>query len=192
MDEKTFLEDLIKEAEEKEELRTQAFYDLLLLEISKLQDQIANNFYEAEKEIELINRFILSKNSTIQNKVDWLEKKLEAYIREKGEKTLEMPHGTLKMHKKPDRIEIADLDLFLKHAKKEMLSVIPEQIKPDLTKIKSFMKTNFPPKGVKIIEGETEFSYKLRKDDENVRPQKTRVNRTESTSDNEIALRQSA
>ena len=104
MNEKSFIDDLIKEAEEKEELRTAAYYDLLLLEISKLQDQIADNFSEAEKEIDFINRFALSKNTTLQGKVDWLAKKLEAYIKEKGEKTLDMPHGTLKMHKKPDKI----------------------------------------------------------------------------------------
>ena len=41
------------------------------------------------------------------------------------------------MHKKPDRVEIEDLDLFLKKAKPEMLTIIPEQVKPDMNKIKN-------------------------------------------------------
>lgn len=188
----SFIDELIKEAEEKEDLRTQAFYDLLLLEISKLQDQIENNFTEAEKEIDLINRFALSKNTSIQNRIDWLEKKLEAYIKEKGDKTIDLAHGTLKMHKRPDKIEIADLELFLKHAKKEMLAVIPEQMKPDLTKIKSFIKSNYVPKGIKVIEGEVEFSYKLKKETNNGRAKETGDNGAESAGGDETAFRLTA
>ncbi len=65
------------------------------------------------------------------------------------------------MHKKPDRVEIEDLELFLKKAKPEMLSIIPEQLKPDLNKIKNYIKNKPVPPGVKVIEGKEEFSYKL-------------------------------
>lgn len=188
----SFIDDLIKEAEEKDELRTAAYYDLLLLEIGNLQDQIVDNFSEVEKEIELINRFVLSKNSILQNKIDWLSKKLEAYIKEKGEKTIDLPHGTLKMHKRQDKIEISDLDLFLKHAKKEMLSVIPEQLKPDLNKIKSLVKGRFIPAGVKVIPGEIEFSYKIKKDGENGRQEEIGNIGIESAGNNGAQIRLTA
>ena len=156
-----FLDELIQEAEQKEEQQTEAYFDLLLLAIRKLSQQIEYNFHEAEKECSMINNFILHKNTQLQERMKWLELKLEAFIRERGEKTITLPNGTLKMHKKPDKVEIDDLEVFLKKAKPEMLTVIPEQVKPDLNKIKTYVKTRPVPPGIKIIEGKEEFSYKL-------------------------------
>lgn len=164
-----FLDELLMEVEAKEQQQTEAGYDLMLLAIRKYQSEIKRNFEEGDKECQLIQNFVLSKNSQIQEKVNWLEKKLEAYIREREEKTITLPNGTLKMHKKPDRIEVEDLELFLKNARKEWLTVIPEQLKPNLLAIKNHIKTRPTPKGVKIIEGQVEFSYSLNKEDENAR-----------------------
>jgi hypothetical protein len=77
------------------------------------------------------------------------------------------------MHKKPDKIEVEDLELFLKKAKPEMLTVIPEQVKPNLNKIKSYIKTKPVPKGIKLIEGKEEFSYKLNGEESNGRKKET-------------------
>ena len=55
------------------------------------------------------------------------------------------------MHKKPDKVEIEDIDLFLKKAKPEMLTVVPEQVKPDLNKIKNYIKSKPVPPGIKVI-----------------------------------------
>ena len=168
-----FLDELLKEAEEKEEEQTEAYYDLLLMGIRKLQDQIGYNFHQAEKECQMINSFTLHKNAQLQEKIRWSEMKLEAFIREKQEKTIALANGTLKMHKKPDKVEIEDVDLFLKNAKPEMLTVIPEQVKPDLNKIKAFIKTKPVPPGVKLLEGKEEFSYKLNKEEENAGKKET-------------------
>lgn len=156
-----FIDDLIKEAEEKEEQQTEAYFDLLLLEIKRLNSEIEKNFTEADKEAELIKNWALTKNSKIQNRIDWLAIKLEAFIRERKEKTIELPNGVLKMHKKPDKVEITDMDLFLKHARSELLTVVPEQLKPDLNKIKAWIKGHILPKGVTVTKGKEEFSYKL-------------------------------
>ena len=156
-----FIDDLIKEAEEKEEKQTEAYYDILLLEIKRLNSEIEKNFTEAEKEAELIKNWALTKNSKLQNRVDWLALKLEAFIKEREEKTIELPNGVLKMHKKPDKVEITDMDLFLKHARSELLTVVPEQLKPDLNKIKAWLKGHTLPKGVTVTKGKEEFSYKL-------------------------------
>ena len=127
-----FLEELLQEAEIKEEEQTEAYFDLLLLQIKQLTKQIEYNFSQSEKECSMINSFVLHKNAQLQEKIRWLEMKLEAFIKEKKEKTIALPNGTLKMHKKPDRVEIENLDLFLKKAKPEMLTVVPESYKPDM------------------------------------------------------------
>jgi hypothetical protein len=165
---------MLTEIELKEEHQTEAGYDLMLLAIKKYQSDIEHNFQEAEKECTMIRNFVLSKNSQIQERIKWLEMKLEAFIREREEKTISLCNGTLKVHKKPDRIEVEDLELFLKNAKSEWLTVIPEQLKPNLLAIKNHIKTRPVPSGIKVLEGQIEFSYTLNKEEENAR-EKTEV-----------------
>ena len=172
MSDKTFLDELLEEAELREEIRTEEYYDLVLLQIKNLQGQIASNFSEAEKEIQHINNWVLNRNMVLDERCKMLARKLESFIRERQVKTIELPNGTLKMHKKPDKIEIENLELFLKHARPEVLTIIPEQVKPDLSKIKNFIKRKPVPAGVIIIEGKEEFSYKLRTEVENGRQEK--------------------
>jgi hypothetical protein len=48
-------------------------------------------------------------------------------------------------------------------ASQDMLSVIPEAVKPDLNKIKAFIKkSGRVPVGIKLIEGKIIFSVKLK------------------------------
>lgn len=167
--EMNFLDELLQEVEQKEVERDEAYFDLLLLQIKQINNQISYNFSQAEKECSMINNFVLQKNAQLQEKVRWLELKLEGFIRERGVKSIPLTNGTLKMHKKSDRIEIEDLEHFLKIARKEWLTVIPEQLKPNLLAIKNHIKTRPIPKGVKVIEGQVEFSYSLNKEEENAR-----------------------
>lgn len=163
MNESNFLDELLAEAEIKEEKRTSAFFDLIVMEVSKLESEISYNFTEMEKEIEIIKEWALKRNSVIQERADFLKLKLESYIRQEGKKTIDLPHGTLKIRKMPDKVEITDLNLFLTKANSEMLTVIPEQVKPDLNKIKSFIKmTTKIPEGVTLIEGREEFKLALK------------------------------
>ena len=157
-----FLDELLEEAEQKEEQQTEAYYDLVLLQIKTLSGMIEKNFQEADKECELIKNWALTKNAQTNEKIRLLELKLEAFIKEEGKKTIDLPNGTLKYHKKQDKVEIADLDLFLKKADTELLTIIPEQVKPNLTKIKSYIGVRPTPDGVKVIEGKEEFTYKLK------------------------------
>ena len=173
MSEKTFLDELLEEAESKEFYQTEAYYDIILLQIKNLQKQIATNFNETEKEILHLNNWTLQRNMVLDERCKMLESKLEFFIRERQVKTIELPNGTLKMHKKPDKVEIEDLELFLKYARPEVLTIIPEQVKPDLGKLKSFIKTKPVPAGVIVIEGKEEFSYKLRQEVEDGREEET-------------------
>ncbi len=160
--ESNFIDELLLEAEAKELMLTKAHYDLVLLEISRLQQQITDNFNEVELEVKIINNWALQKNSQMQDRISFYEKKLEAFIREEGLKTIELPNGILKLHKKPDKAEVTDVEVFLTHAKQELVKLIPEQVKPDLNKIKAYIKLHrVIPNGVTVIEGREEFSYKL-------------------------------
>jgi hypothetical protein len=169
MSDKTFLDELLEEAESKEAYNTEAYHDLILMQIKNLQGQIANNFSEAEKEVQHINNWVLQRNLVLDERCKMLARKLEAFIRERQVKTIELPNGILKIRKRQDKIEIENLELFLKHARPEVLTIVPEQVKPDLTKLKAFIKTRPVPAGVLIIEGKEEFSYKIRKEVEDGR-----------------------
>ena len=127
MNESNFIDELLAEAEAGEQKLLKAHYDLILLEISKLQQHITDNFQQAELETQIINNWALQMNSKLQERITFYELKLEAYIREEGLKTIELPNGILKLHKKPDKAEITDIDIFLQHAKQELLTIVPEQ-----------------------------------------------------------------
>ena len=160
--ENDFIEQLLLDAEQNEIKQTNAYFDLLLIQIGKLEDEIAKTFEEQEKEITLIKEWSLIKNSRLQERIDFYLRKSEAYLKELNLKTLALPHGILQFRKKPDKVEISDLEIFLKSASHEMLKIIPEPAKPDLNNIKAYIKNkNRIPPGVQLIEGSTEFSYKL-------------------------------
>ena len=175
-EEERFMAELDAETERKQEKQTEAYFDLLLLQILNLNEEIAYNFAEAEKEVKIINDWALAKNHAMQEKIDMLERKLEAFIREKKVKTIDLPHGVLKCHKKPDKVEITDIELFLKHAKPELLTIVPETVKPNLSKIKDYLimsYNGFP--GVTLTQGKEEFSYKLNKEANNGRQEEIRT-----------------
>lgn len=158
-----FIEQILRDAEAAENNQRKMYYDLLLLEISKLQKEIENTFNQADRECQIIKDWAIQINSKIQKKVEFLEMKLESYIRAEGLKTLDLAHGILKLYKRPDRVEVVDLESFLKSATQELLSVIPEQVKPDVRKISAYIKEKRTvPTGVQLIPGTETFSYKLK------------------------------
>jgi hypothetical protein len=54
MNETSFIDELLLEAEQKEQVLTHAQYDLIILEIIKLESEISDNFRTAEEEVEII------------------------------------------------------------------------------------------------------------------------------------------
>ncbi len=162
-EEQSFIEELLLEAEVKEVKLEEAHADLVLIEIRKLEKQIENNFDTAEKEQAIIAAWAVNKNAVLKERADLLRQKLKGYLQERGLKTLDLANGTLKMRKSPDKVEITDLEKFLASATGEMISVIPEQVKPDLNKLKAYIKYHKRiPDGVQLIEGTESFTIKLR------------------------------
>lgn len=161
-EEQSFIEELLKEAEEKELQMTKSLVDLLLIEISKLNEQIKSIQSEAEEEIGVINQWAQRKVGKLIEKISFYEIRLERFIREQGVKTIELPNGTIKIRKSPDKVEITDPQIFISNAAPELLRIIPETVKPDINKIKSFIKLKgIIPPGVKYEEGREQFTYKL-------------------------------
>ncbi len=158
----SFIDELLEEAEAKEEKINRELIDLVLIEIRDLQDQVEQNFEQAERERTIIKNWAINSNDKLVNRIQWLEKRLEAWLKEEGQKTVDLPNGVIRFRKQPDRIEIIDNELFLNNATSNMLSIIPETAKADLNKIKNFVKrSGRTPKGCEILKGEIKFSYSI-------------------------------
>jgi len=163
MESRDFIDELIREAEQKEEQQSLAYYDMLIVDIINEQKRINEINDQTKREIELINQW---KDSTITkhlDRIEFLETKLHAFIVESNAKTIDLPHGRLQIRKRPDKVEVVDLDLFIMNAKTEMLKVVPESYKPDINGIKNFIKRSGQiPQGVKFTEGQDSFSLSLK------------------------------
>jgi Bacteriophage Mu Gam like protein len=161
--EKTFLDELLEEVEAKEVTLHLAHIDLILAEMKNMEDLISKNFEQTEKEIQILNEWTLRKNSKLQDRIDFMSKKLEAYMREQeGVKTIDLPNGKLLRRKQPDKIQIENFDEFMLNADASMLTVNPESVRPDLRKVMAYYKRRLiPPVGTKVVVGEEKFSIKL-------------------------------
>jgi hypothetical protein len=161
-----FISEMLEEVESEEALRSEALCDLTLIEIRDLEAKIKHTFDQSEEEQTIIQNFALRRATKFQDRIDRLAAKLEVFITERGDKTISLPHGILKIRKKQDKVEICDLDAFLQGATSQMLNTVPESAKPDIAGIKAWMKMTGGklPAGVKLIPGGNEFSYKLNED----------------------------
>ena len=119
----------------------------------------------------------------LQERINLIEKQLEQFARSSDKKTIDLLNGILKVRKSPDKAEVVDLELFLSKANADLVTVIPEQIKPNLKNIKNFIKmTTKVPDGVRVIEGKEEFSYTIKSEDKDAGEKETGI-RTEQTNE---------
>jgi len=163
-EEKSFIDQLLEEAEEKEKKLEQAQLDLILIEIRKLEEQVEKNFDTAAQEREIIKNWALERNTMLSSRIEWLSKKLELYLREEKLKTLDLPNGIIRIRKQPEKITVIDEEKFFKKATNALLNIIPETAKPDLLKIRSWIKrTGRVPDGVEIQSPEDKFSYTIKR-----------------------------
>lgn len=163
-EEKSFIDQLIEEAEEKDRKLEQAQLDLILIEIRKLEDQVEKNFDTAAQERELIKNWALSRNEMLTSRIEWLSKKLELYLREENVKTLDLPNGIIRIRKMSEKVIIVDQEKFFKKATNALLNIIPESAKPDLLKIKAFIKRSGRiPDGVEVTPQDEKFSYTIKR-----------------------------
>jgi len=163
--ENNFIDELLAEAEQKDKKLEREHVDLILLEIKNLNAEIENNFNQVSRECEILKSWALRRNSGAVSKIEFLEKKLELYLKEENLKTLNLAHGELKFRKTPNRVEISDMSEFLKHADASVIVEIPASIKPNLTKLRAYIsRTGRVPKGCTEIPGEIKFHYTIYKE----------------------------
>ena len=165
-EEKSFIDQLIEDAEKRDKKLEQSLLDLILIEIRKLEDSIEKNFDTAAQEREIIKNWALERNSMLSSRIEWLSRKLELYLREEELKTLDLPNGIIRIRKQPEKISVIDEERFFNAATSNLLSIKPEVAVPDLLKIKAWIKrTGRVPDGVEVSTQEEKFSYTIKRND---------------------------
>lgn len=163
----TFMEELLSESKLAEERISIDYADLLLIDIRELNKEIENNWKIAEREVEIIKNFFLSKNCKIQERVEYIERKLNAFMLEQDKRTLSLPNGTMRLRKGREKVIVENLNEFLQGKYSHELINIKQELKPDMKKIKDYItRSRKVPEGCKVIPAnENEFSYKLNGDE---------------------------
>ena len=159
----TFIDELLLESEQKEKEQllqmNRLRADQILATLMVLEKQADGVNTLVEDEIQILEEYRQVELQKVQKKTSWLAYNLEQFIRSSNEKTINLPHGSIKLRMGRDKVEITDLEKFLTVAdKKGLLRELPSV--PDLQKIKDHIQNRkgIPP-GVTLTPAQTRFSY---------------------------------
>ena len=163
-----FMDQLLADVQEKEEKikleldRLRA--DQLLTAIAKLEQRADEINELADNEVTLIEDYRSVEVSKVQKKISWLSWNLEQFVRSSGEKTINLPHGSLKLRLGRDKVTIVELQRFLDvPSNQKYLKIIPESYEPDIQAIHDHIKaTGHIPDGADMIPAASKFSYTTR------------------------------
>jgi hypothetical protein len=135
--------------------------DQLLMAVSTLDTEMADVHKLADDEIQLIENYRAKELARLDKKRSWLLWNLEQFMRSTSEKTIRLPHGTLKVRKGRDRVAIVAMEKFLSVANKlGLLRKVPEAYNPDNSAILDYVKkTGEIPAGVEYIPAGSKFTY---------------------------------
>lgn len=136
--------------------------DQALAAIEVIEGQIAETEQIAQQEIDLVTKWKESESQKLQNKINWLSFNLEKFIRSTGDSTITLAHGSIKVRKSRDKIDIVDLQKFSTIGQRHgLLRHIDSKDEPDMNAIRAFIKINGgkPPLGVMLTPGQLKFSY---------------------------------
>ena len=166
MHEPNFLDEMLQEISAKEEQMQLAHVDMVLKEICSLNSEIARILSQAEEEKQIIQEWSIKRCAILNERAEWLSKKLEAFMNEQdpATRTNDLAHGQVLRRKQVEKIVVEDLEQFmLNNNLSDLTSTNPETIKPDLIKIKEFYKmTKKIPLGTTLVESKDKFSIKLK------------------------------
>ena len=160
-----FIEELLRESDARREQETvemnKLMADRMLSAVAVLESQMEEVNQLVEKEIQLLEGYRSSELSRLDKKRSWLVFNLDGFMRSTGEKTLRLPHGSLKLRKGRDRVAVVALEKFLEIAPKlGLVRTVPEQLTPDIQAILQRIKTTGDiPNGVQYIPADVRFSY---------------------------------
>ena len=164
-----FIEELLLEAEQREQERmvemNKLRADQMLAAMELIESQVNDVMNLADEEIALIEEYRKTEIDKLEKKRSWLCWQLEQFIRSTDEKTINLPRGQIKLRQGRQKVQVIDMDKFLKVGEKlNLLRKVPESYEPDLQAIHQHIKmTGEIPRGVDVIPGETKFSYSLKR-----------------------------
>ena len=169
LEQSQWMDELLAEAEirEKEQLAEMSKLraDQVLAALAVLEGKSVDVNKLADEEVKLIEEFRQTELQKIEKKASWLAWQLEGFIRSLNEqdpscKSITLPHGVLKLRLGRDKIEITDMEKFLKVAeKRDLLKRVPESFEPDLQKTLAYVKTYGFLTGVTLIPAQSKFHY---------------------------------
>ena len=160
-----FMDELLLEVEKAEEKRKieldRLRADQLLTVISKFEDQAKGINELADSEVILIEEYRKSELSKLNKKISWLAWNLEQFIRSSNEKTINLPHGSIKLRLGRDKVSVVELQRFLDSpTNQRFLKIIPESYEPDIQAIHEYIKqAGHIPDGIDMKPAEAKFSY---------------------------------
>ena len=191
-----FMDELLADVEEKEEKRKLELdrlrADQLLTAIGTLEQRADEINELADSEIKLIEEYRKREITKVQKKISWLSWNLEQFVRSSGEKTINLPHGSLKLRLGRDKVTVVELQRFLDvPSNQKYLKIIPESYEPDIQAIHDHIKaTGHIPDGVDMKPAESKFSYTIRSN-KNGKEQRQRTSESgaaiESADESEVA-----
>lgn len=160
----TFIDDLLAEAEvrdAKERIEMSRLRaDQALAALAALEHQAEEVDALAQAETDIIDTWQRQEREKIERKASWLEYQLEQYIRSTGDKTITLPHGTIRVRLGRDRAEITDPHAFLRVARERgLLRSIPASEEPDMARVVAYLKSNRALPGAVLVPAVTRFSY---------------------------------
>ncbi len=157
----TFIDELLAESEQKELEMNKLRADQLLMAITVLETKVADVNNLVDEEIQIIESYRESELTKLEKKRSWLAWNLEQFMRSTKEKTIKLPHGVMKVRLGRDKVEVFDMEIFMKQAPKlGFLKAIPESYEPDMQKVHEYIKRKgITPAGVTLTPAKTKFSY---------------------------------
>ena len=165
-----WLQELLDQTEERDQHNllemNKLRADQALAAIAVIEEKIAETEQIAQQEIDLITHWKEAETTKLQNKINWLAFNLEKFIRATGDATIALAHGTIKIRKSRDKLDIVDLQKFSAVGQRHgLLRHIDAKDEPDMNAIRAFMKINGnkPPLGVILTPGQPTFSYTTNK-----------------------------
>ena len=159
-----WLKDVDAKAEQQQLEMSRLRADQLLAAITVLEGKKAEVNALADEEIKIVEQFRETELTKLDKKISWLAWNLEQFIRNSGQKSIALPHGELRMRKGRPKIEVVDMEAFMKVAeKKGLLRLKPSEKLPDLIAIHNYVKLNqTPPAGCALTPATENFSYKTK------------------------------
>jgi len=160
----TFIDELLAEAEVKDkEERIQINRlraDQILAALAVLEQNAADVNKLADDEVAIIEEYRATELHKLEKKANWLAYQLEQFIRSTNEKTINLPHGTIRLRLGRDKAEITDPEKFMRvAAARGLLRSIPETFEPDMQKVVAYLKANNVLAGAALIPAQTKFYY---------------------------------